>query len=170
MFEDMKGQIKNWEDENQIQEYLVKILDKNAFDRSGFIYGIGHAIYSISDPRAVIFKGYAQELAKEKGYEQEFHMYELVEKLAPQVISENRRMYKGVSANVDFYSSLVFKMLNIPQELYIPLYAVSRVVGWSAHRLEEMINEGKIIRPAYKCIMPRLEYVPMSDRPHQNIK
>lgn len=164
MFEDMKREVKDWESDIQICEYLAKIMNKEAFDRAGLIYGVGHAVYSISDPRAVIFKEYARDLAKEKGFDREFALYERVERLAPQVIAERRKMYKGVSINVDFYSGLVYKMLNIPEELFTPLFAVSRIVGWSAHRIEELVNNGKIIRPAYKSITPHREYIPMSQR------
>lgn len=170
MFEDMKKQVKDWENEDQICDYLIKIMNKEAFDRTGLIYGVGHAVYSISDPRAVIFKQYAGQLAREKGFEQEFALYEKVERLAPQVIAEMRKMYKGVSINVDFYSGLVYKMLNIPEELFTPLFAISRIVGWSAHRIEELVNNGKIIRPAYKSIAPHRNYVPLSQRPIVNIE
>ena len=168
MFEDMKQQVKDWEDEDQICEYLIKIMNKEAFDRTGLIYGVGHAVYSVSDPRAVIFKQYAGQLAREKGFEQEFALYEKVERLAPQVIAEMRKMYKGVSINVDFYSGLVYKMLNIPEELFTPLFAISRIVGWSAHRIEELVNNGKIIRPAYKSIAPHRDYVPLGQRSAEN--
>ena len=164
MFEDMKREVKDWESDIQICEYLARIMNKEAFDRAGLIYGIGHAVYSISDPRAVIFKEYARDLAKEKGFDREFALYERVERLAPLVIAERRKMYKGVSINVDFYSGLVYKMLNIPEELFTPLFAVSRIVGWSAHRIEELVNNGKIIRPAYKSIAPHREYIPMDQR------
>lgn len=164
MFEDMKKEVRDWESDDQVSDYLVRILDKEAFDRAGLIYGVGHAVYSISDPRAVIFKGFARDLAKEKGFEREFDLYERVERLAPQVIADRRKMYKGVSINVDFYSGLVYKMLNIPEELFTPLFAISRIMGWSAHRIEELVNNGKIIRPAYKSIAPRREYVPMQQR------
>jgi citrate synthase len=164
MFEDMKGQVKNWSNEREIEDYLSKILSKEAFDHSGLIYGIGHAVYSISDPRAVILREYAARLAKEKGLEDEYHLYTKVEKLAPEVIGEVRKMYKGVSANVDFYSGFVYRMLDIPPEIYTPLFAVSRIAGWSAHRIEELVNAGKIIRPAYKSVCPRREYTPMSQR------
>lgn len=167
MFEDMKREVKNWESEGQIRDYLAKILNREAFDRSGLIYGVGHAVYSISDPRAAIFKGYAEKLAKEKGFEREFELYKKVERLAPEVIAEKRKMYKGVSINVDFYSGLVYRMLNIPEELYTPLFAISRIVGWSAHRIEELVNNGKIIRPAYKSIAPRREYIPIGQRWNQ---
>lgn len=169
MFEDMKREVKDWENDAQIREYLGKIVNKEAFDRAGLIYGVGHAVYSISDPRAIIFRGYAKELAKEKGFEREFNLYEKVERLAPQVIAERRKMYKGVSINVDFYSGLVYRMLNIPEELFTPLFAISRIVGWSAHRIEELVNNGKIIRPAYKSIAPRRDYVPLSQRPKSEL-
>ena len=169
MFEDMKKHLQDWEDEDQICDYLVKLMNREAFDRNGLIYGVGHAVYSISDPRAVIFKQYAGELAREKGFEREFALYEKVERLAPQVIAKMRKMYKGVSINVDFYSGLVYKMLNIPEELYTPLFAISRVVGWSAHRIEELVNNGKIIRPAYKSIAPHRDYVPLSQRSKGNL-
>lgn len=164
MFEDLKQQVKDWTNEQEIEAYLLKILNKEAFDGSGLIYGIGHAVYSISDPRAVILKRYAARLAKEKGMEDEYNLYTKVEKLAPEVIGRVRKMYKGVSANVDFYSGFVYRMLNIPPELYTPLFAISRIVGWSAHRIEEIVNAGKIIRPAYKSVCPRREYLPMTQR------
>ena len=164
MFEDLKEQLQDWTDEREIEDYLAKILNKKAFDRSGLIYGIGHAVYSISDPRAIILREYAARLAKEKGLEDEYHLYTRVEKLAPEVIGKVRQMYKGVSANVDFYSGLVYRMLDIPAEIYTPLFAISRIVGWSAHRIEEIVNAGKIIRPAYKSVCPRREYTPMDQR------
>ena len=169
MFEDLKQQVKDWTNEREIETYLLKILNKEAFDRSGLIYGIGHAVYSISDPRAVILKKYAALLAQEKGLEDEYDLYTRVEKLAPEIIAGVRKMYKGVSANVDFYSGLVYKMLNIPLELYTPLFAISRIVGWSAHRIEELVNAGKIIRPAYKCVCPRREYIPLSRRQERRL-
>lgn len=164
MFEDMKRNIKNWEDDEEVGNYLEKLLNKEAFDNSGLIYGIGHAVYSISDPRAVIFKGYVESLAKEKGLSKEFELYDRVERLAPEIISRFRKMYKGVSANVDFYSGFVYNMLGIPEELYTPIFAISRIVGWSAHRIEEIASAGKIIRPAYKSIAPRREYIPIEER------
>jgi len=164
MFEDMKDSIKSWDNEEEIEKYLLKILNKEAFDKKGLIYGIGHAVYSISDPRAIIFKGYVEKLAKEKGYEDEYELYEKVEKLAPKVIEKSRKIYKGVSANVDFYSGLVYKMLGIPQEMYTPLFAISRIVGWSAHRIEELVNNGKIIRPAYKSVCKKKTYIEFKDR------
>jgi len=164
MFDDMKSNLKDWEDDEEVENYLKKLLNKEAFDRSGLIYGIGHAVYSISDPRAVIFKEHVARLAKEKGLEKEFRLYSKVEKMAPQVIGGARKMYKGVSANVDFYSGFVYRMLGIPPEMYTPIFAISRIAGWSAHRIEELVNEGKIIRPAYKSIAARREYLPMENR------
>ncbi|MBQ8030580.1 MAG: citrate/2-methylcitrate synthase [Butyrivibrio sp.] len=164
MFDDIEANVKNWKDEDEVRAYLDKILNKEAFDKSGLIYGIGHAIYSKSDPRAMILKGFVEKLAAEKGKEDELALYELVERLAPEVISGERTMYKGVSANVDFYSGFVYRMLDLPEELYPTIFAIARIVGWSAHRMEELANNGKIIRPAYMAIEPRKDYVPMSDR------
>lgn len=164
MFEDMKECVKDWENEDEVRAYLVGLLEKRNFDQKGLIYGMGHAIYSISDPRAEIFKGFVAQLAKEKGYDEEFALYELVERLAPDVIAEKRKMYKGVNANVDFYSGLVYHMLGLPKELYTPIFAAARIVGWSAHRLEELKNVDKIIRPAYMPLCPYKEYVPLKDR------
>ena len=164
MFEDMKMNVENWEDEEEVRQYLCDLLDKKAFDQKGLIYGMGHAIYSVSDPRADIFKGFVKQLAKEKGCEKEYGLYETVERLAPQVIAEKRRIYKGVNANVDFYSGLVYSMLDLPPALYTPIFATARIVGWSAHRLEELKNVDKIIRPAYKPLAPYREYVRMEDR------
>lgn len=158
MFEDMKREIKDWKDEESIMSYLQAILDKKAFDQRGLIYGIGHAVYSVSDPRAVIFKGYVEALAKEKGLTDEFNLYAKVEELAPQAIAKKRKIYKGVSANVDFYSGFVYRMLGIPEELYTPLFAIARVTGWCAHRLEELVNRGKIIRPAYRSVATRRQH------------
>ena len=164
MFEDMKQQVSDWSDEDEVMEYLKKLLHKEAFDHAGLIYGVGHAIYSKSDPRAVIFKSFVEKLSKEKGLEKEFALYSLVERLAPQVIEAERQMYKGVSINVDFYSGFVYHMLGLPMELYTPIFAIARIVGWSAHRLEELANNGKIIRPAYKPISPEYDYRRISDR------
>ena len=164
MFEDMKMNVENWEDEEEVRQYLCDLLDKKAFDQKGLIYGMGHAIYSVSDPRADIFKGFVKQLAKEKGCEKEYGLYETVERLAPEVIAEKRRIYKGVNANVDFYSGLVYSMLDLPPALYTPIFATARIVGWSAHRLEELKNVDKIIRPAYKPLTPYREYVRMEDR------
>ena len=159
MFEEMKQEIHDWEDENEVSDYLKKLLHKEAFDRAGLIYGVGHAIYSKSDPRAVAFKSFVEKLSFEKGLHKEFALYSLVERLAPQIIAEERQMYKGVSINVDFYSGFVYHMLGLPMELYTPIFAIARIVGWSAHRLEELANNGKIIRPAYKPIGEDKEYV-----------
>lgn len=164
MFEDMKKVIKDWNNDEEIENHLMKLLNKEAFDQSGLIYGIGHAVYSVSDPRAVILKEYAKKLAYEKGLEDEYHFYAKVEKLAPQAIANVRKMYKGVSANVDFYSGFVYNMLGLPLELYTPLFAIARVVGWSAHRIEEIVNAGKIIRPAYKCVAKKNSYTPLKSR------
>ncbi len=164
MFEDMKAKISDWKDEDAVRQYLYDLLEKKAFDQKGLIYGMGHAVYSISDPRADIFKKFVKRLAKEKGREDEYALYESVEKLAPKVIGEKRKIYKGVNANVDFYSGLVYSMLNLPKSLYTPIFAAARVVGWSAHRLEELQNVDKIIRPAYKPLAPYRDYVPIHDR------
>lgn len=164
MFEDIKKNISDWTDEKQIEQYLVDILDKKAFDGAGLIYGMGHAVYSISDPRANTFKYFVESLAKEKGREDEYRLYATVEKIAMDVIGKKRKIYKGVSANVDFYSGFVYSMLNLPLELYTPIFAIARIVGWSAHRMEELVNAGKIIRPAYKNVAPHKEYVPLKDR------
>lgn len=164
MMDDIKQNINDWEDDDEIAGYLNKILAKEAFDKLGLIYGIGHAVYSLSDPRAIILRRYAEKLAREKNLTDEFDLYARVEKLAPFVVSEHRKMYKGISANVDFYSGLVYKMLNIPPELFTPLFAVARITGWSAHRLEEIANKGKIIRPAYKSVVTDEEYIKLKDR------
>ena len=164
MFEDIKEHVKDWEDDDEIKNYLSKLLNKEAFDNSGLIYGIGHAVYSISDPRAEVLKGFVSRLSEEKGRQKEYKLYENVERLAPQVISGSKKMYKGVSANVDFYSGLVYQMLNIPVELFTPLFAIARIAGWSAHRMEELLNAGKIIRPAYKAVGARKNYEALSER------
>lgn len=164
MFEDIKANVSDWDDKDEVSAYLDKIVSKEAFDRSGLIYGIGHAIYSVSDPRAKIFKEYVGKLAAEKGRSDEYRLYTCVEELAPEVISKHRNMYKGVSANVDFYSGFVYQMLGLPRELYTPIFAIARIAGWSAHRLEELINGNKIIRPAYKAVADRRGYVKLADR------
>jgi len=164
MMDNIKKNVSDWKDDEAIASYLNKILSKEAFDRLGLIYGMGHAVYSLSDPRAVILKKYAALIADEKGYQEEFDLYARVERLAPEVISEQRKIYKGVSANVDFYSGFVYSMLEIPPELFTPLFAVARIVGWSAHRMEEIANRGKIIRPAYKSVAEEQEYVKLVDR------
>jgi len=164
MFEDMKAHLSDWTDEEAVSSYLDDLLEKKAFDNAGLIYGIGHAVYSKSDPRAVIFKYFVEKLSEEKGLEKEFALYSLVEKLAPEVISKKRQIYKGVSVNVDFYSGFVYNMLNLPMELYTPIFAIARIVGWSAHRMEELSNNGKIIRPAYKPVGSDQIYSHINDR------
>lgn len=164
MFEDMKFCVKDWTDDDAVRGYLEALLNKEAFDRKGLIYGMGHAIYSVSDPRAEIFKKFVKELAIEKGCEKEYALYEKVEKMAPEVIAQKRKMYKGVNANVDFYSGLVYSMLDLPPALYTPIFATARIVGWSAHRLEELKNVDKIIRPAYKPLAPYRDYIKLDDR------
>ena len=164
MFEDMKNTLTDWTDEKQIRKYLEDLLDKKAFDRRGLIYGMGYAIYSVSDPRADIFKRFVKQLAREKGHQEEYALYEKVEHMAPEIIGEKRRMYKGVNANVDFYSGLVYSMLDLPPALYTPIFAMARIVGWSAHRLEELTNVDKIIRPAYMPLAPYRSYVKLEDR------
>lgn len=164
MFEEMKQAVSDWEDDEEVSAYLKKLLHKEAFDHAGLIYGVGHAIYSKSDPRAVIFKSFVEKLSMEKGLHKEFGLYSTVERLAPQVISDERQMYKGVSINVDFYSGFVYHMLGLPMELYTPIFAIARITGWSAHRLEELANNGKIIRPAYKSICEDQNYIEMCDR------
>lgn len=164
MFEDMKSHVSDWEDEDEVRQYLNDLLEKKAFDQKGLIYGMGHAIYSVSDPRADIFKKFVKQLAEEKGCEKEYGLYALVERLAPEVIAQKRKIYKGVNANVDFYSGLVYSMLDLPPALYTPIFAAARIVGWSAHRLEELKNADKIIRPAYKPLASYKEYVKMEDR------
>ncbi|MBQ4531076.1 MAG: citrate/2-methylcitrate synthase [Lachnospiraceae bacterium] len=164
MMNDLKKNVKDLKDEEQVAEYLRKLLHKEAFDKKGLIYGMGHAVYSISDPRATIFKGFVEQLSDEKGRKEEFELYSMIERLAPKIIAEERSIYKGVSANVDFYSGFVYSMLDIPLELYTPMFAIARIVGWSAHRIEELVNVDKIIRPAYKSIMVEREYLPMDER------
>lgn len=164
MFDDMKANIKDWQDEAEISQYLSNLLNKKAFDNAGLIYGMGHAVYSLSDPRASVFKKFVQSLAEEKGRMEEFQLYSAVEKLAPKIIAEERKVYKGVSANIDFYSGFVYSMLDLPMQLYTPIFAMSRIAGWSAHRLEELINAGKIIRPAYKAVADRKAYQNLKDR------
>ena len=164
MFEDMKKEVKDWTDEDEVSNYLDRLLNKQAFDKAGLIYGVGHAVYSISDPRAVVLKKFVERLSVEKGLHKEFELYNLVERLAPKIIAGERKMYKGVSVNVDFYSGFVYKMLGLPMELYTPIFAIARMSGWAAHRLEELANNGKIIRPAYKSICEERAYVDLKDR------
>jgi citrate synthase len=157
MMDDIRKNVKDWEDKEEVKAYLRRMLDGEVFDKKGLIYGMGHAVYSLSDPRERIFKGYVEELAVEKGQHKEMYLYNLIEELAPELIAEKRHIFKGVSPNVDFYSGFVYEMLGIPQELYTPLFAIARIVGWSAHRIEEMIGMNKIIRPAYKSVMEEAE-------------
>ena len=164
MLENIKENISNYEDDAEIEKYLHKILNKEVFDKQGLIYGIGHAIYSVSDPRFEVFKSYVETLVKEKGLEEEFKLYEKVARLAPKVISENRKIYKTICPNVDFYSGFVYRILEIPQELFTPLFAIARIVGWLAHRIEELINMNKIIRPAYESVLESKNYIKLGER------
>ncbi|MBE6860405.1 MAG: citrate/2-methylcitrate synthase [Ruminococcus sp.] len=164
MFDEIKERVNDWDNEEELKEYLRKILHGEAFDKSGLIYGMGHAVYSISDPRAQLFKSYVEKLSIEKAMEKEYKLYTSVERLAREVIMEERRIYKGVCANVDFYSGFVYRMLGLPYELYTPLFAIARIAGWSAHRIEELINSNKIIRPAYKSIAPKASYTDLIER------
>lgn len=163
MFDDMKREIDTTSEE-EIRNYLVRLLDKQAFDKAGLIYGMGHAVYSISDPRAQILEKYAYQLSVEKGMESEYQLYKTVARLAPEIIASKRKMYKGVSPNVDFFSGLVYRMLGLPEELYTPIFAVARIAGWSAHRIEELQCAGKIIRPAYIAVKPITSYIPLDKR------
>lgn len=164
MFADMKSNISDWDNENQICSYLKGLLNREGFDHSGLIYGMGHAVYSISDPRAVILKEYARKLSAEEGYEKEFQLYDRVERIARDLLMNGRDLKKPVCANVDFYSGLVYTMLKIPMELFTPIFAISRLAGWSAHRIEELVNRGKIIRPAYQYVGEHKEYLPIEER------
>jgi len=164
MFEDMKRTIRDWTDEDEISRYLAALLDKRAFDQAGLIYGMGHAVYSLSDPRATILRSFVETLSKEKGRMDEYRLYSMVERLAPEVISDERKIYKGVSANVDFYSGFVYHLLDLPLELYTPIFAMARVAGWSAHRMEELVNMSKIIRPAYVYVGSKQNYSPLDGR------
>jgi len=164
MFRDIKEKVSDWNNDDEINGYLEKLLNKEIFDRSGLIYGMGHAVYSLSDPRALIFRQFVERLASEKGRDDEYKLYSKVEILARKMIGEKRRIYKGVSANVDFYSGFVYSMLDLPEQIFTPLFAVARIAGWSAHRIEELVNNGKIIRPAYKSVTKVQPYVPMNER------
>ena len=164
MFDDLKSNVKNWDDEAALEKYLTGLLDKKGFDHSGLIYGMGHAVYTNSDPRARILKGYAERLAQEKGRTKEFELYKKVEEISGRLLAARRRSGKPISANVDFYSGFVYTMLGIPIELFTPIFAIARIAGWSAHRIEELVNAGKIIRPAYKYVGTHKEYLPMEDR------
>ncbi len=164
MFDHLKENIGDWTDEDEIRDYLKRMLEGEVFDHTGLIYGMGHAVYSLSDPRADIFKRFVKELSEAKGYSKEYALYEKIEKIGPEVICEKRKIYKGVSANVDFYSGFVYRMLGLPEELFTPIFAIARIAGWSAHRIEELANAGKIIRPAYKAIAEHRDYTPMRSR------
>ncbi len=164
MFDDIKKNVHDWKDRDEIRAYLERMLDKEVFDHSGLIYGMGHAVYSISDPRANILRSYTAKLSEEKGKKREFELYNAVAETAVDVIACKRRIYKGVSPNIDFYSGLVYEMLGLPEELFTPLFAVARVAGWSAHRIEELINANKIIRPAYKSVAENRKYIPLENR------
>lgn len=164
MFEDLKKTVSDWEDEAEVKAYLESVLDKKAFDKKGLIYGMGHAVYSISDPRCKLLKEFVEELSEEKGRREEFKLYSMVEEMAPKVISEHHKMNKDISANIDFYSGFVYSMLDIPLELYTPLFAIARIAGWSAHRMEELINSSRIIRPAYKAVAKKQPYMPLDNR------
>ncbi|MCR5452617.1 MAG: citrate/2-methylcitrate synthase [Lachnospiraceae bacterium] len=164
MFADMKKSVKKWNDEEEVAAYLRALLHKEAFDKAGLIYGIGHAVYSLSDPRATTFRRFVSELASEKGYEKEFELYSTVERLAPQIIADERKIYKGVSPNVDFYSGFVYQMLDLPLELYTPIFAIARIAGWSAHRMEEVCQNNKIMRPAYMTVAEHKNYIPIDNR------
>ncbi len=164
MFEDIKKNVSDWTDREEVANYLIKILRKEAYDNAGLIYGMGHAVYSISDPRAEVFKDFVKNLSEEKGLTDEYNLYALIEELAPEVIAKERKIYKGVSANVDFYSGFVYDMLGLPHELYTPLFAIARIAGWSAHRMEELLNASKIIRPAYISVQPHRDYISLDQR------
>ncbi len=164
MMEDIKTHVSDWSDDEEISAYLLKILRKEAFDQTGLIYGMGHAVYSLSDPREVILHKVAKTVSREKGNSKEFELYEKVSILAPQLIAKERKIFKGVSANVDFFSGYVYHLLDLPEQLFTPLFAIARIAGWSAHRLEELLYGNKIMRPAYMTVMPHKEYVPMNER------
>ncbi len=164
MFDDMKANVKDWYDDDEIENYLGKLVDKKAFDKMGLIYGMGHAVYSLSDPRAVILRKYTLSLAESKGREDEAHLYKTVERLAPKVIADRRKIYKGVCTNIDFYSGFAYDMMGIPEEFITPLFAIARIAGWSAHRIEELTCADKIIRPAYMSVAQEVPYVPINER------
>lgn len=164
MFEDLKQHVSDWSDEGKIADYLLALLNKEGFDHSGLIYGMGHAVYSLSDPRANILKAFVEKLSKEKGRTEEYQLYSSVARLAQEIIAKERHIYKGVSPNIDFYSGFVYSMLDLPTELFTPIFAIARMVGWSAHRIEELLNNSKIIRPAYRAVMDRQAYTPLNRR------
>lgn len=164
MFADIKANVHNWASDDAVREYLMKIINKEAFDGSGLIYGMGHAVYTLSDPRAVILKEYARSLSEEKGRIEEFELYERVERIASELLTSRKKLHKPICCNVDFYSGFVYSMLGIPKQMFTPIFAISRIAGWSAHRIEELVNEGKIIRPAYKYVGHHREYVELEKR------
>ena len=164
MFQDIMQHVSDWEDEEELNRYLKAILDRKVFDHKGLIYGIGHAVYTLSDPRCVILKRFAKELSEAKGLTREFALYDRVERLAKELTQKERQFFKPLCANVDFYSGFIYSMLGLPMELFTPIFAISRIAGWSAHRLEELANEGKIIRPAYKYVGNHKEYKPLDER------
>jgi citrate synthase len=164
MMDELKANVKDWSSEKEVSDYLYKIARKDAYDKSGLIYGMGHAIYTISDPREILLKAKAKELAKEKGCMEEFELYNMIERLAPSIIQDVHNSDKKVCANVDFYSGFVYTMLNIPRELFTPIFAISRIAGWSAHRIEEIVSGGRIYRPAYKNVSPERDFVPLANR------
>ena len=164
MFDDMEEKLSDWTDEEAVGNYLRGLLHKEEFDKAGLIYGMGHAVYSLSDPRAQVFHSYVERLANEKNRQKEFGLYKLVERLAPEIISKERKIYKGVSPNIDFYSGFCYRMLGLPEELYTPIFAIARIAGWSAHRIDEVISGGKIMRPAYKYVGTHRDYIPMDKR------
>ena len=164
MFADIKEHVHNWSNDEEIRDYLRKIINKEAFDHTGLIYGMGHAVYTLSDPRAVILKEYAKSLSIEKGREDEFELYDKVERIASELLTNMKNLHKPICCNVDFYSGFVYSMLGIPKQMYTPIFAISRIAGWSAHRIEELVNAGKIIRPAYKYVGQHREYVNLEDR------
>lgn len=164
MFEDMKQVVKDWKDEEELSVYLRRLLHKEAFDKAGLIYGMGHAVYSLSDPRAKVMEAFVKSLSEEKGKMEEYELYSTVARLAPQIISQERKIYKGVSPNVDFFSGFIYSMLDLPLELYTPIFAIARISGWSAHRIEELTNAGKIIRPAYKSVQEQRPYISFDKR------
>ena len=164
MFSDIKSHVKDWRNDDEIYAYLEKIVNKEAFDQSGLIYGMGHAVYTLSDPRAVILKEYARSLSEEKGLTEEFMLYSKVEQLASELLTGRKKLHKPICCNVDFYSGFVYSMLGIPTQMFTPIFAISRIAGWSAHRIEELVNAGKIIRPAYKYVGHHRAYVPLDER------
>ena len=164
MMDDIKANVKDWSDEKVLRDYLHKIATRQAFDRTGLIYGQGHAVYTISDPRAVLLRDKAKFLAQEKGLLDEYNLYLLIEKIAPEILYELHGDKKKICSNVDFFSGFIYSMLNIPRELFTPIFAVSRIAGWSAHRIEEIVACGRIYRPAYQSVCESRKFVPIDER------